>query len=233
MVGSDVGRPGTCAPVFEHSRVFQARAVEKLALLPLGSAIAEMLSDHAGMREHAQTGRCQSSNSAPKYSRDRKTRPLEWIEPAAFLSDRKGQGQLLYGFRVCGKPAFLWAEAVLGADGAAHLQCSPVDSPSDGLFRVGCFLRHIEVDIFVAEVTTDTLSKRAPCRMIDVMDRKILSVLLWKATTMKADMARQVGVAPSVVSKRVRRIEIKSLIEGKGLRVSAKALGKPLLGFYS
>ena len=56
-VGSDVGRPGASPPIFEHSGVFQPRAPEKLALLPLGSAIAAMLSDPAVMREHARAGR--------------------------------------------------------------------------------------------------------------------------------------------------------------------------------
>jgi len=40
--------------VVEYSREFQARAAEELALLPEESAIAEMLSDYAVMREQAQ-----------------------------------------------------------------------------------------------------------------------------------------------------------------------------------
>ena len=38
----------------EYSREFQARAADELDLLPEGSAIAEMLSDYAVMREQAQ-----------------------------------------------------------------------------------------------------------------------------------------------------------------------------------
>lgn len=45
---------GTCAPVVEYSREFQARAAEELPLLPEGSTIAEMLSDYAVMREQAR-----------------------------------------------------------------------------------------------------------------------------------------------------------------------------------
>jgi hypothetical protein len=41
--GSDGGGVGACPPVVEYSREFQARAAEELALLPEGSAIAEML----------------------------------------------------------------------------------------------------------------------------------------------------------------------------------------------
>lgn len=40
-----------CPPVVEYSRAFQSRVAEELDLLPEGSAIAEMLSDYAVMRE--------------------------------------------------------------------------------------------------------------------------------------------------------------------------------------
>lgn len=43
----------TCPPVVEYGREFQARAAEELTLLPDGSAVAEMLSDYAVMRDHA------------------------------------------------------------------------------------------------------------------------------------------------------------------------------------
>ena len=53
-VGSDGGGPGACPPVVEYSREFQARAAEELALLPEGSAVVEMLSDYAVMRDQAR-----------------------------------------------------------------------------------------------------------------------------------------------------------------------------------
>jgi len=40
--------------VVEYSRALQIQAAEELALLPAGSAIAEMLSDYAVMREQAR-----------------------------------------------------------------------------------------------------------------------------------------------------------------------------------
>ena len=43
-----------CPPVVEYSREFQARAAEELVLLPEGSAVAEMLSDYAVMRDQAR-----------------------------------------------------------------------------------------------------------------------------------------------------------------------------------
>jgi hypothetical protein len=40
--------------VVEYGREFQARAAEKLALLPEGSMIAQMLADYAVMRDQAR-----------------------------------------------------------------------------------------------------------------------------------------------------------------------------------
>jgi len=53
-VGSDGSGPRSCPPIFEYSREFQARAAEELALLPEGSAVAEMLADYAVMRGQAR-----------------------------------------------------------------------------------------------------------------------------------------------------------------------------------
>ena len=53
-VRSEDSRLATCPPVVEYGREFQARAAEELARLPEGSAILEMLSDYAVMREQAQ-----------------------------------------------------------------------------------------------------------------------------------------------------------------------------------
>ena len=53
-VRSENGRLATCPPVVDYGREFQARADEELALLPEGSAVAEMLSVYAVMREQAR-----------------------------------------------------------------------------------------------------------------------------------------------------------------------------------
>ncbi len=47
---------GVCPPVVEYDTGFQARAAEEVQALPDGSAIVEMLSDYAVMRE--QAGAC-------------------------------------------------------------------------------------------------------------------------------------------------------------------------------
>jgi hypothetical protein len=43
-----------CPPVVEYGREFEARAAADLDLLPEGSAVAEMISDYAVMREQAR-----------------------------------------------------------------------------------------------------------------------------------------------------------------------------------
>ncbi|MBD3801600.1 MAG: hypothetical protein IE919_00005 [Thioclava sp.] len=52
---SDVGGLGVFPPVVGYSRALQAQAAEERTLLPAGSAIAQMLSDYAMMREQART----------------------------------------------------------------------------------------------------------------------------------------------------------------------------------
>jgi hypothetical protein len=48
---------GTCPPVVDYSRVFQARVAEEMASLPDSAAIVEMLSDYAVVREHLRACR--------------------------------------------------------------------------------------------------------------------------------------------------------------------------------
>jgi len=53
-VGSDGSGTVACPPVVEYGRQFQVRAAEEVALLPEGSAVAEMLSDYGVMRDQAR-----------------------------------------------------------------------------------------------------------------------------------------------------------------------------------
>ena len=52
--GSEPRIVAVCPTVVEYSREFQARAAEELEVLPESSAIAEMLSDYAVMRDQAR-----------------------------------------------------------------------------------------------------------------------------------------------------------------------------------
>jgi len=56
-VSSDERAVSACPPAVDYSREFQTRAADELALLPEGSAIAEMLADYAVMR--GQIRACQ------------------------------------------------------------------------------------------------------------------------------------------------------------------------------
>lgn len=66
---------------------------------------------------------------------------------------------------------------------------------------------------------------------IDSKDRKILSILLHAAETSKAEIARQVGLAASAVSERIRRFGQEKIITGYQARLNGQALGLPLLAF--
>lgn len=54
MGGSEPRIVAVCPAVVDYSREFRARAADELALLPDGSAIAEMLADYSVMRDQAR-----------------------------------------------------------------------------------------------------------------------------------------------------------------------------------
>jgi len=62
-------------------------------------------------------------------------------------------------------------------------------------------------------------------------DSEILSILRENAVTPKAEIARRVGLAPSVVADRIRRLEESGVIKGYETRLDPKAMGLPLLTF--
>jgi len=66
---------------------------------------------------------------------------------------------------------------------------------------------------------------------IDDYDRDILSILLGGAATPKAEIARRVGLAASVVSDRIRRLEDFGIIKGYEARLDGRALSASLLAF--
>lgn len=67
--------------------------------------------------------------------------------------------------------------------------------------------------------------------MINEIDRKILTILQQNARTSNAELARQVGMAPSAVLERVRKLEERGIIEGYGVRLNERKLGLGLLAF--
>lgn len=67
--------------------------------------------------------------------------------------------------------------------------------------------------------------------MIDDIDRQILTILQHNARTSNAEVARQVGMAPSAILERLRKLEERGVIEGYVARVNPEALGLTLTAF--
>lgn len=67
--------------------------------------------------------------------------------------------------------------------------------------------------------------------MIDGIDKQILNSLLKDAATSNAEIARRVGLAPSAISERIKRLKSDGVIKAYEIRLDPKALGKPLLAF--
>ena len=68
-------------------------------------------------------------------------------------------------------------------------------------------------------------------RIIDDIDRDILVIIRKNARVSNVDIARKVGMAPSAILERIRKLESKGVIEAYETRLSPKALGLGLLAF--
>ncbi len=67
--------------------------------------------------------------------------------------------------------------------------------------------------------------------MIDGIDLSILKILQDNARTSNAEIARQVGMAPSAILERIRKLERKGIIQRYETRISPAALDKHLTAF--
>ncbi len=70
-------------------------------------------------------------------------------------------------------------------------------------------------------------------RTVDPLDLRILELLQANAKETQAEIARDVGLAPSAVLERVRKLEARGVIRGYSALVDPKALGLPLLAFVA
>ncbi|MBE0597536.1 MAG: Lrp/AsnC family transcriptional regulator [Desulfuromonadales bacterium] len=68
-------------------------------------------------------------------------------------------------------------------------------------------------------------------RTIDAIDLQILKILQEKARIPNAEVARQVGMAPSAVLERIRKLEERGVIEGYEVRINPRLVGLPLIAF--
>jgi Lrp/AsnC family leucine-responsive transcriptional regulator len=70
-------------------------------------------------------------------------------------------------------------------------------------------------------------------RTLDPIDLQILDQLQANARETQADIARAVGLAPSAVLERIRKLEARGIVRGYGAQVNPKALGLALLAFVA
>lgn len=68
---------------------------------------------------------------------------------------------------------------------------------------------------------------------MDATDTTILTILQDNARTSNAEIARQIGMAPSGVLERIRKLEAKGLIRGYQAHIDPHPLGLGLLAFVA
>jgi Lrp/AsnC family leucine-responsive transcriptional regulator len=67
--------------------------------------------------------------------------------------------------------------------------------------------------------------------MIDEVSLKILKILQIKARFPNVEVARQVGMAPSAVLERIRKLEKQGFIDGYEVRLNPRRFAKSLVAF--
>ncbi|MFN3682642.1 MAG: Lrp/AsnC family transcriptional regulator [Fimbriimonadaceae bacterium] len=67
--------------------------------------------------------------------------------------------------------------------------------------------------------------------MIDAIDAKILKIIRTEGRISNAEVARQIGMAPSAVLERLRKLEARGIITGYEAKMNPESLGLGLLAF--
>lgn len=67
--------------------------------------------------------------------------------------------------------------------------------------------------------------------MINETDKQILRILQENSRTTNAEIARQVGMAPSAILERVRKLEERGVIKGYGAQLAGHTIGRGMLAF--
>ena len=70
-------------------------------------------------------------------------------------------------------------------------------------------------------------------RTIDETDLQILNKLQENARETQAEIARVVGLAPSAVLERIRKLEARRVIRGYAAQLDPEALGQGMLAFVA
>ncbi|MBT8365340.1 MAG: Lrp/AsnC family transcriptional regulator, partial [Deltaproteobacteria bacterium] len=69
--------------------------------------------------------------------------------------------------------------------------------------------------------------------MIDEISLKILKILQRKARISNVEVARQVGLAPSAVLERIRKLEKQGIIEGYEVRLNPEFFDRGLVAYLT
>lgn len=69
--------------------------------------------------------------------------------------------------------------------------------------------------------------------MLDEISVRILQIIQENARTSNAEIARQVGMAPSAIFERIRKLESQGVIQGYTARLDPKVLGLDLVAYMS
>jgi Lrp/AsnC family leucine-responsive transcriptional regulator len=75
------------------------------------------------------------------------------------------------------------------------------------------------------------LISRGKTLALDETDLAILEILQENARTSNAEIARRLGLAPSAILERIRKLEARNVVEGYPARLRARALGLDLTAF--
>lgn len=67
--------------------------------------------------------------------------------------------------------------------------------------------------------------------MIDAVDLNVMKIVQENARTTNAEIARQVGMAPSAIFERIKKLEAAGLIKGYHAHLSPRELGLGLVAF--
>jgi Lrp/AsnC family leucine-responsive transcriptional regulator len=67
--------------------------------------------------------------------------------------------------------------------------------------------------------------------MLDEIDAKILTIIQQDARISNAEIARQIGMAPSAIFERIRKLETQGVVTGYETRLSPQTLDLRLLAF--
>src|SRR5262245_12725627 len=70
-------------------------------------------------------------------------------------------------------------------------------------------------------------------RIIDGIDASILEILQYNARTTQSDLAKSVGLAPSAVLERLKKLEARGVIKDYVALVDPKAIDRALLAFVA